>query len=503
MKIEQAMTSLVAGLLFLGMATSTMAEDLDAYGGFPAIKGEKTGFFHVERIDGRNWFITPEGNAFFAVALSHLYSGDSDVACANVYGGDVEAWLAGSFKKVTDLGYNCALGSATSPERNLNGFVDLDKAEAVFRKNNFPYAVGLILLKHPWEFVEGETLPDIFEPAYEEMIKSRAAAVCPKYKDDPLVMGYFYGFGAFNSAATWVNHHLSLPTGAAGREAIVDLLTERYANDASRFNRTYGTNISDMAQLKSSAVLSYDEIYEHRNYPDVRVLLNEEMLNDFEAIISLMCTTLYKIGYDAIRSWDENHLILGSFVKEWALSVDSWKAVAPYVDVIAPQHLNRDISVNALADAVDLPMIISDDEIGFCYTPGPGYCCVESHAARAELYKANLMRNFKDPQIIGASYCACLYDQGGKALKYNQQAGFYDLQGNPRPYLIRTVTTTNKSVYLHATSPGSQQELDDLMDRYFSKWDQYKRLSQWERNQIEQLNQLKAQQNQKADSATK
>ena len=39
-----------------------------------------------------------------------------------------------------------------------------------------------------------------------------------------------------------------------------------------------------------------------------------------------------------------------------------------------------------------------------------------------------------------------------------------------------------------------------LMDRYFSKWDQYKRLSQWERNQIEQLDQLKRQQKQKREA---
>ncbi|TWT81501.1 hypothetical protein CA13_29540 [Planctomycetes bacterium CA13] len=502
MDTKRAMTHLAPALILLGMATLTMAEELDAYGGLRSIQGERTGFFHLQQINGRDWFITPEGNAFFAVALSHLYSGDSDLACANVYEGDVDAWLDGSFKKARALGFNCALGSATSPERNLNGFVDLEKVEAVFRKNNFPYSVGVILLKHPWEFVEGETLPDIFEPAYEEMIKSRAAAVCPKYKDDPLVMGYFYGFGAFNSAATWVNHHLSLPARTAGRETIVNLLIERYDNDASHFNTIYGTSLSDIAELKSSAVLSYDEIYEHRNYPDVRTLLNQEMLDDFEAIISLMCTRLYKIGHDAIRRWDKNHLILGSFVKEWALSVDSWKAVAPYVDVIAPQHLNRDISVNALAKAVNLPMIISDDEIGFCYDPGPGYCCVESHAARAELYEANLMRNFKDPRIIGASYCACMYDQGGKALKYNQQAGFYDRQGNPRPQLIRTVTSTNKSVYLHSTNSGDQQELDSLMERYFSKWDQYKRLSQWELNQIKQLNELKLQQQQKREAVS-
>ena len=45
---------------------------LDKYGGLTEIKGEATGFFHTEKIDDRHWFITPEGSAFFAVALSHM-----------------------------------------------------------------------------------------------------------------------------------------------------------------------------------------------------------------------------------------------------------------------------------------------------------------------------------------------------------------------------------------------------------------------------------------------
>ena len=36
----------------------------------------------------------------------------------------------------------------------LNGFVDTEKAERLFREFNFPFAVGVILLKHPWEFVD-------------------------------------------------------------------------------------------------------------------------------------------------------------------------------------------------------------------------------------------------------------------------------------------------------------------------------------------------------------
>ena len=88
--------------------------------------------------------ITPDGNVFFPVALSHLYSGESNVACENVYAGDKDTWMKGAFAKARAMGFNCALGSATSPERNLNGFVEIPKVEAVFRENNFPFAVGVI-----------------------------------------------------------------------------------------------------------------------------------------------------------------------------------------------------------------------------------------------------------------------------------------------------------------------------------------------------------------------
>ena len=36
------------------------ATELDSYGGWTGIQGEKTGFFHFENIGGRNWFVTPE-----------------------------------------------------------------------------------------------------------------------------------------------------------------------------------------------------------------------------------------------------------------------------------------------------------------------------------------------------------------------------------------------------------------------------------------------------------
>lgn len=462
----------------LSLSSVVPAAELDKYGGTTAIKGKATGFFHVENIDGRNWFITPDGNAFFAVALSHMLSGESDLACQNVYGGDSDAWLKGSFEKARDMGFNCALGSATSPERNLNGFVDVPKAEKLFREANFPFAVGVILLKHPWEFVEGETLPDIFHPEYEQLIQTRAALVCEQYKGDPLCMGYYYGFGAFNKSDEWVNHHFSLPQGSPGREVLSDLLIKRYAGDVKKFNEVYGTSLKDMAELKSTFDLTYEKEYERRNYPRIGKTLDKQKLADFEAIVSHMCVSLYKLGHSSIRRWDNNHLILGSFIKEWALSIDSWKKVAPFVDMIAPQHVNEFISVNDIADATNLPIILSDEYFGFHYPDyktrtGNTHAGLVSHDARGEVYHANLTRHFKDPQVIGVTYCACMYDQGGNTLAKNNQNGFFSLDGQPRAKLIETVTQLNRSVYEHSIKPASSMELKKLHVELFEKWKEH------------------------------
>jgi len=101
-----------------------------------------------------------------------------------------------------------------------------------------------------------------------------------------------------------------------------------------------------------------------------------------------MCTKLYRIGHAAIRRWDNNHLIMGSFIKEWALSVESWKNVVPFVGMIAPQQVNENISVNEIADATGLPVIFSDDYFGFYYLGNTGnlHVGLVSHAARAEIY---------------------------------------------------------------------------------------------------------------------
>ena len=43
----------------------------DRYGGYLARKGTATGRFHLEKIDGRHFLITPEGHGFLAQGVTH------------------------------------------------------------------------------------------------------------------------------------------------------------------------------------------------------------------------------------------------------------------------------------------------------------------------------------------------------------------------------------------------------------------------------------------------
>jgi hypothetical protein len=88
-------TSILITIIFLLVSLiniSARAEELDSYGGFTDITGEKTGFFHTEKIDGRWWLVTPEGNAFWGMGIAHPVTDFSKSAVTFSYLGDQEAY---------------------------------------------------------------------------------------------------------------------------------------------------------------------------------------------------------------------------------------------------------------------------------------------------------------------------------------------------------------------------------------------------------------------------
>jgi hypothetical protein len=102
-----------------------------------------------------------------------------------------------------------------------------------------------------------------------------------------------------------------------------------------------------------------------------------------------------------------------------------------------------------------------------------GHAAVKSHDARGEIYQANIMTHYKDPQVLGVTYCACMFDQGGNTLAKGNQNGFYDLQGTPREGLINAVTEINHALYEHSPTPATPGELAKLKATLFATWDKH------------------------------
>jgi hypothetical protein len=256
---------------------------------------------------------------------------------------------------------------------------------------------------------------------------------------------------------------------------ITNLLNKRYQGDVKRFNEVYGMNLKKISDLKAKAELVYSKDFGRANYPSVGKRLDPRMVEDFNAIVSHMCIHLYKMAHAAIRRYDKNHLILGSFIKEWGLTGESWKAAAPYLDLIAPQHWNEEIDISQLSYASGLPMIVSDEDVGFHYPNNGGnmYKGLTSHEARGEIYKATMMRHYKDPQTMGATFCMCLYDQELAVAHKDQETGIYTIDGKPRPGLISRIREINTQVYKHSPRPTNPEGLAELDEHLRGLWEKY------------------------------
>jgi len=101
--------SRIAAVLAAGLFCSSLAHaaDYDPFGGWTRVKGKRTGYFHVEQINGRWWLVSPEGNAFFSKGVCNVnYAPESDNSPPPPT--DTGAWAVRVARQLRDWGFNTA-----------------------------------------------------------------------------------------------------------------------------------------------------------------------------------------------------------------------------------------------------------------------------------------------------------------------------------------------------------------------------------------------------------
>src|ERR1022692_2437075 len=97
------------------------AGDYDTYGGWMKLKGEKTGYFHTQQINGRWWLVTPDGNAFFSKGVDNV-SYAPEAKSAPKPPTDVAAWAQSAARGLRDWNFN-TVGAWSARELNSAGMV--------------------------------------------------------------------------------------------------------------------------------------------------------------------------------------------------------------------------------------------------------------------------------------------------------------------------------------------------------------------------------------------
>ena len=165
-----------------GEATASFVRQ-DRYGGWEGVKTEATGFFRVQRIDGRWWLVTPEGHGFISAGVNHVdYRGDYSAQFVDFVTGHLKEW---GFNTIGWSQEVMRRDAATGAMIHSRGWGAEQYARA-----RMPYMHLIRFTDVEW-YVE-EQFPDVFSEVFAEKCDRLARAVCTTLRDDPYLIGYFY-----------------------------------------------------------------------------------------------------------------------------------------------------------------------------------------------------------------------------------------------------------------------------------------------------------------------
>ena len=480
------MKSAVLSFILLVSAGTTLGQQLDQYGGFLDIKGKRTGFFHTERINDRWWMVTPDGHGFFGIGISHPITSMSEGAVTFAYDGSQEEWMRDGIRKMRDLGFNCVWSGPYSLERIRFGNIDAKLADKVYREAKIPYAIHVPLIKHQVEIKPGEKRPDVFSAKYQRYVSAEVAKRVRPNRDNPWVLGYYYGYGAFMREDLWINQTLSYEPGSPGRKRLFDVLDQRYQGDIAKLNTVYGTGFASFADLRQNGSLTYPRWISavKAGAPLPARAGSTDILADAEALLGAIVEQLHKVSHAQIRNHDPNHMVLGSYVKHTTYTRGIWKRIAPYIDALGPQDLSDVNPIKPSVKATGVPAMLSDQEFGNVYPlalqgkPGtPG--AVPDHVDRRVLYDLLAGRISRDPAFIGVSFCAVLFDQSHWHRAYDRgQPGFFDIDGEPNQSLVVRVRNANQQILDSVRETLDNKSIAELHQSYIQTKAAYRRIMQ-------------------------
>ncbi len=373
------------------------------HGGYLNTKAKATGFFRVEQVDERWWFVDPDGHLFFSTSSTGMRSGGGDsrmkgredyftvlpqtgfysANLAKRHGADSNKWIDLALQRLESWGMN-TIGNWSDPK--------------LWDAHKKAYVVNL----RGWGMETGYMgMPDVFSEEFPKIVDKAAAEQCAPRKNDPYLLGYFIA-----NEPPW-----------PGRESlVVDVILDRPPSAIQREAKAFLAGGDTPERRKQFIYRAFDK------YLDV---INA-----------------------AIKRHDPNHLNLGLRFGGSVPPAEMLRASKSF-DVYSMNVYSTAVNPKVMAEIYRVtgrPIIVGEFHFG---VPGRGLAAglvqVRDQAERGTAYRYYVEQAASFPAFIGSSWFQWV-DQPvtGRMDGENYNIGLVDVTDRPYAELIDAMKTTHR-----------------------------------------------------------
>ena len=390
--------------------------DYCRFGGYQSTKAKATGFFRVEKIDGRWWFVDPDGHLFWSVGSDSIGAnvttpvqgreplfaalppaeilggrGGGGRAGANFYawnlvrrfGPDWSApWIDTTLRRMAAWGFN-----------TIGNWSDVRLGNA----HRTPYVVT----SRGWGIESGPMgIADVYAPDFAANIDRAAAQQCDPRKDDPFLLGYFLG-----NEPPW-----------PGRESV--------AVDAILAGQP--------TPLQSAA----KKFLESGDSPERR---QEFMIQTYRKFVEMVTA--------AVRKHDPNHLSLGlRFGSSAPPEIVKASTIFDVYSLNSYAYAVNQREIDKVKELIDRPIMIGEFHFGVpARGMPPGLRQTANQEERGVAYRYYVEHAAADSAIVGAHWFEWVDEPStGRFDGENYNIGMLDVTDRPYPELVAAARTTHR-----------------------------------------------------------
>ncbi|KRE34362.1 carbohydrate-binding protein [Paenibacillus sp. Soil522] len=428
----------------------------DQYGGIKSLgKHLSTGYFRLQKNDGKWWFITPDGYPFIVKGVDatsiweygyktpilkedgtpkQIFEELPDrTAYAPAYtrdaNGEYVSFVIANVMKKYGSGYESKWEDITKKRLIQWGFNTFSKWTKP-RNIAFPY---IQVLQDPPSLSRIKWTYDVFDPQSRPIIENALKTKLQNARYSKWLIGYTY-----DNEAGWnkeiVKQVLTYSSASPAKSTFVDFLAPRYNRNLGEINRILGTNAVSFDALKDTPI---DIV----KVPAV----------DVSEYIRLASRTYYSMIREIIKKYDPNHLFLGtSVVPTWRTSLDWDLAAMEFVDAFSVDSYTRDGSWISRYEAYGKPVLNLEHSFG---STERGLSNIRtatmtiSIGERGRAYQAFAKSQAAHPLFVGSGWFS-YYDQPvtGRPDDESYNVGLVNQQDQPYTDMVKIMKTAHASL---------------------------------------------------------